>query len=162
MLQTLTTIDIAPVLESYLKIEKDIQWYESGVKGKQSGLQYKPGEDPWLSSTGVNRGQELKYTELNPFFKDTIFEELIAQYKLKRTRLMWLYPMSCYSMHRDSTPRLHIPMVTNSQCFFVFKQGIVQHMPAGFVYKVNTMEPHTFMNCSEERRLHFIGVLDRD
>ena len=161
MLRTLTTIDIAPILESYSKLESEMQWYEYG-KGRQTCLQYKLGEDPWLSAAGTNRGQELKYTELNPFFKDTIFEELINQYKLKRTRLMWVEPMSCYSMHRDSTPRLHIPLVTNPQCYFVFKQGIVQHMPAGFVYRANTMEPHTFMNCSEKRRLHFIGVLDRD
>jgi hypothetical protein len=161
MIETLTTIDIGPILESYSKLENEMKWFEYG-KGSQTCLQYKVGEDPWTSAAGTNRGQELKYTELNPFFKDTIFEELINQYNLKRTRLMWVEPMSCYSMHRDSTPRLHVPMITNSQCFFVFKQGIVQHMPAGYIYKVNTMEQHTFMNCSEERRLHFIGVLDRD
>ena len=161
MIHNLTSIDINPILESYSKLEGGIQWYEYG-KGRQACLQYKLDEDPWLSAAGVNRGQELKYTELNPYFKDTIFEQLINQYNLKRSRLMWVEPMSCYSMHRDSTPRLHIPMITNPQCFFVFKQGIVQHMPAGYIYKVNTMEQHTFMNCSEERRLHLIGVLDRD
>jgi len=162
MIQTLDTIDIKPILDSYFKLEENIQWLESGKKGRQSALQYKLGEDIWFSGTGVNKGQELKYTELNPFFKDTIFEEIIKKYNLKRSRFMWLGPMSCYSMHRDSTPRLHIPLITNTQCFFVFKQGIVQHMPAGFTYKVNTLEPHTFINCSEELRLHFIGVLDRD
>jgi hypothetical protein len=161
MIRQLTTIDINPILESYSKLESEIKWFEYG-KGSQGCLQYKPGEDPWFSAAGVNRGQELKFTELNLFFKDTIFEELISQYNLKRSRLMWLEPMSCYSMHRDSTPRLHIPIITNPHCYFVFKQGIIEHMPVGYVYRVNTLEPHTFMNCSEERRLHFIGVLDRD
>lgn len=162
MIRQLATIDIAPILECYRKLESTIQWTDYGTKGQQAGLQYKDNEDPWLSSVGHNRGQELLFTNLNPFFKDTIFEELINRYQLKRTRLMWLNPMSCYSMHRDTTPRLHIPLITNPNCYFVFKEGIIQHMPANAVFKVNTLEPHTAMNCSDERRLHFIGALERD
>ena len=68
--------------------------------------------------------------------------------------------MTCYSMHRDTTPRIHIPMITNPECYFIFKQGIVQHMPAGSVYWTNTVEPHTFMNCSNRPRLHLIGAVE--
>ena len=162
LMRTLGEIDTKPILESYFKLEENIQWFQGGTKGRQAGIQYKSGEDPWTSAVGVSKGQELTYTEINPFFKDTIFEELINQYNVKRARLMWVNPMSCYSMHRDTTPRLHIPLITNPQCFFVFKQGLVEHMPAGKVYKVKTTEMHTFMNCSEKSRLHFIGVLDSE
>jgi hypothetical protein len=98
---------------------------------------------------------------LNSVFKDTIFEEVINKYKLLRTRLMWVGPYACYSMHTDQTLRVHVPLITNSECYFVFKQGIVQHMPAGSVYWTNTLKPHTFINCSDIPRLHLIGVVSR-
>ena len=160
MIKILTSYNIEPLLISYYNIEKDLVWTEQSPK-KQTGLQFKKGEDPWASAIGKRRGDELDYTNLNPFFKDTIFEALINQYKLKRTRLMWVSPMTCYSMHKDTTPRIHIPMITNPECYFVFKTGIIQHMPVGSVYWTNTVNLHTFMNCSTNSRLHLIGVVQQ-
>jgi hypothetical protein len=159
MIKILTSYNIEPLLIAYNNIEKDIVWSEQSPK-KQTGLQFKKGEDPWVSAIGKRRGDELEYTNLNPFFKDTIFEVLINQYKLKRTRLMWVSPMTCYSMHKDTTPRIHIPMITNPECYFVFKTGIIQHMPVGSVYWTNTVNLHTFMNCSDKPRLHLVGVVE--
>ncbi len=160
MIKILTSYNIEPLLISYNKLEKDIVWTDY-IGKKQTGLQFKENEDPWASAVGKSRGNEFKYTNLNPFFKDTIFEEVINQYKLKRTRLMWTSPMTCYSMHKDTTPRIHIPMITNPECYFVFKTGIIQHMPVGSVYWTNTVNLHTFMNCSTESRLHLIGVVSQ-
>ena len=160
MIKILSHIDVQPLLDEYSRLEKDIQWTDYGNK-KQVGLQFKDKEDPWASSVGTSRGNELAYTTLNPFFKDTVFEEVINKYKLKRTRLMWTSPMTCYSMHKDSTPRIHIPMITNPECYFVFKAGIIQHMPVGLVYWTNTVNSHTFMNCSNKSRLHLIGVVEQ-
>ena len=160
MIKILTSYNIEPLLIAYNNIEKDIVWSDYTGK-KQTGLQFNENEDPWASAVGKSRGNEFKYTNLNPFFKDTIFEEVINQYKLKRTRLMWTSPMTCYSMHRDSTPRVHIPLITNLDCYFVFQQGIVQHLPLGYVYWVDTTKKHTFMNCSEHPRLHLVGVVNK-
>ncbi len=160
MIKILTSYNIEPLLISYYNIEKDLVWTDYGNK-KQVGLQFKDLEDPWASAVGTSKGNELTYTNLNSIFKDTIFEELINQYKLKRTRLMWVSPMTCYSMHKDSTPRIHIPMITNPECYFVFKQGIIQHMPVGSVYWTNTVNLHTFMNCSDKPRLHLIGAVNK-
>jgi len=160
MIKVLTSYNIEPLLISYNKLEKDIIWTDY-VNKKQAGLQFKDLEDPWASAVGTSKGNELTYTNLNPIFKDTPFEELINQYKLKRTRLMWISPMTCYSIHKDTTPRIHIPMITNLECYFVFKTGIIQHMPAGAIYWTNTMNLHTFMNCSTESRLHLIGVVEK-
>lgn len=160
MIKILTSYNIEPLLISYDKIEKDIEW-TNYINKKQAGLQFKDVEDPWASAVGTSKGDELAYTNLNPFFKDTIFEEVINKYNLIRTRLMWVSPMTCYSMHKDSTPRIHIPMITNPECYFVFKAGIIQHMPAGFVYWTNTVNLHTFMNCSDKPRLHLIGVVEK-
>jgi len=158
MITIIEPYSITPLLDCYFKVEKDIVWTDWGNK-KQAGLQFRDLEDPWASSVGTSKGNELAYTNLNPFFKDTVFEEVINKYKLKRTRLMWTSPMTCYSMHQDSTPRIHIPMITNPECYFVFKAGIIQHMPVGSVYWTNTVNSHTFMNCSDKPRLHLIGVV---
>ena len=162
MIRIIDTVDIVEILESYQQLEHNITWTDYGTKGRQAGLQYKDIEDPWNSAVGKSRGEELAYTNLNPFFTGTVFEQLINQYQLKRTRLLWLNPMSCYSMHRDSTPRIHIPLITNSECYFVFKRGIIRHMPAGSVYRVDTTRYHSFMNCSDHMRLHLVGVISED
>ena len=160
MIIALNSIDVADLLVQYYQLENEIQWTSSGHKGRQAGLQFKDGEDPWTSANGRSRGQELSYGNLNTFFKNTAFEKIIIDYNLKRTRLMWSNPMSCYSMHKDSTPRIHIPLITHPECYFVFKQGIIQHMPVGQVYWVDTMKFHTFINCSGVPRLHIVGVVD--
>lgn len=159
MIKPLSHIDVQPLLDEYSRLEKNMQWTEYGHKGKQVGLQYKLDEDPWTSAVGNSQGQETDYTDLNPFFKDTIFEEIINDYKLLRTRLMWVGPYACYSMHRDQTPRIHIPLITNPECYFVFKNSTIQHMSVGLVYWTDTTQLHTFMNCSNVSRLHLIGVV---
>ena len=160
MINIIETCPITEILDCYFKIEKDLEWTDYGNK-KQVGLQFKDLEDPWASAVGTSKGDELAYINLNPFFKDTVFEEVINKYNLIRTRLMWVSPMTCYSMHKDTTPRVHIPMITNPDCYFIFKQGIIQHMPVGSVYWTNTVNLHTFMNCSTKPRLHLIGVVNQ-
>ncbi len=160
MIKILNPIDISPILESYQKLEKDLQWTDFGHKGRQVGLQYKEGEDHWTSAVGKSRGEELTYSILNPFFKNTIFEEIINNYNFRRTRLMWVGPYACYSLHVDTTPRVHIPLVTNKDCYFVFKQGRLVHLRLGYATWVDTTKPHTFMNCSNEHRLHLVGVVE--
>ena len=168
MIQEIDSIDISPILASYEELKNDMVWYESIDKKvnlyetqlkRQTGLQYIETEDPWFSAVGKLRKDESLFVNLNPYFKDTIFETLINKYKLVRTRLMWVPQYSCYSMHRDAAPRIHIPMITNPDCYFVFKKGIVEHLSCGKVYEVDTTEPHTFINCSSSPRLHFMGVV---
>jgi hypothetical protein len=77
MIKILSPIDVQPVLNEYANLEKLIHWTDYGHKGKQTGLQYQADEDPWTSAVGKWRGNELAFTNLNPFFKNTIFETLI-------------------------------------------------------------------------------------
>jgi hypothetical protein len=161
MIKILSPIDIQPLLDEYTHLEKLIQWTDYGHKGKQAGLQYQSDEDPWASAVGKSRGDELAFRNLNPFFKNTIVESLINEFKLVRSRLMWVGPFACYSMHKDTTARIHIPIITNPECYFVFKQGSVSHLSAGSVYWVDTTIHHTFMNCSDKPRLHLVGVIDK-
>jgi len=157
----LRDIDINALLDFYNTIEDSIIWSVSGHKGKQTGLQYKINEDQWTSAVGKHNGDDLQYNNLNTAFKNTEFENIINEYKLTRSRLMWVNPYSCYSMHQDQTPRLHIPLITNPDCYFVFKHTKPVNLKIGTVYKVETRTQHTFINCSEFPRLHFVGVLEK-
>ena len=75
------TIDVDNILNTLHELN-DIVWTDYS-QGRQAGLQYKLGEDPWTSSVGKSQGNETQYTELNPFFKDTIFKTIIEKYNLK-------------------------------------------------------------------------------
>ena len=164
LIKTLDPIDIKPLLIFYFSNIKQINWTIYGHKSRQSGLQYKEGDDPFSGAVGKSKGDELLHNRLNPLYKDSIFEKLINKYNLYRTRFLWVNPMSCYSLHKDTTPRIHIPLITNPSCYFVFKenkseQGIIKHLPIGSVYWTNTTVSHTFINCSENPRLHIVGVV---
>lgn len=160
MLKILEKINVEPILKEYYSIQDNIQWTSYNLKGKQCSLQYRENEDPWTSSVGRSKGEELSYGILNDFFKNTIFETIIRNYNLKRTRLMWLEPYSCYSMHNDETPRIHIPLITNQGCYFLFKIGLIKHLEIGNVYWVDTRKLHTFVNTSEYARLHLVGIVE--
>lgn len=157
MVKILDTINVQELLESYNLLESKIQWTEYIYKGKQAGLQFKSNQDHWTSAVGKRTHSDKDYNELNPVFKDTIFEKIISKYKMTRTRLMWVYTKSCYSMHRDETPRIQIPLITNPDCYFVFKISPPVHLAEGNVYFVDTRNYHTFINCSEHNRLHLVG-----
>ena len=153
------TIDTNTILKILDDLNDNIIWTDFS-QGRQAGLQYKLGEDPWTSAVGKSQGNETQYTELNLFFKDTIFETIIEKYNLKRTRLMWVNSKSCYSLHSDKTPRIHIPLITNPECYFLFKPGLLHHLTTGSVWWVNTKLHHTFLNCSDHPRLHLVGIVD--
>jgi Aspartyl/Asparaginyl beta-hydroxylase len=156
----LEDIDHQSLVDSYTAIADEIVWTEYGHKGRQTSVQYNEGDDPWTSSVGKSQGRERMYDRLNPYFAGTIFEELINRYRMTRTRFMWVGPYACYSMHSDYTPRIHVPIVTNSDCYFVFKDDPVFHLAPGHIHWVDTRKNHTFMNCSSDMRLHFVGIVD--
>ena len=165
LIKIVDEIDVNPILESFYKLESYIQWVDYPTT-KQTGLQYRNGNEPWTdavgsstysSNTNLNKSW-YENTSINSHFKDTIFEEIIIKYKMTRTRLIWVKPFSCYSFHTDNEPRLHIPLITNTQCFFVFKEIPIYHMQAGKLYWANTTKSHTFINCSNQPRLHLISL----
>lgn len=167
MIKLIEEIDSQKVIDEFLKLDPQIEWVDMLSKGKQAGLQYanKDANNIWSEGTGALAGldnPELKYKNLNPVLHDTIFEEIINRYNLVRTRFMWVNPMSCYSIHRDMSPRIHVPIITNPECYFLLKQestATIEHLSVGNVYWVDTRITHTFMNCSYEPRLHLIGVV---
>lgn len=153
-------LEITELLDFYKEKESFLVWNQVDTKGQQLGIQYASNQDPWISATDRVKIQSQYFFLTNPFFKDSVFESVVKKYKLFRSRLLWLFPKNCYSMHNDDTPRIHIPLVTNPDSFIVFKDGIVAHLEVGKVYWVNTRQMHTAMNGGNESRLHLVGCIN--
>lgn len=107
---------------------------------------------------------ERSFSHLQPCYKGTALEEYLdwLEVPVYRTRIMLSRPKTAYSIHRDYSPRLHLPLVTNDQCYFLFTQPErLIHMPAdGRTYWVDTRASHTFLNGSVENRLHLVMIVD--
>jgi len=94
--------------------------------------------------------EQYKGTELHKIF-NTIPN-------LGKFRIVMKPPMSCYNVHKDSTKKYHFVINTNPSSFFVFpERDEVIHIPCdGNVYLVDTLEPHTFINCGDSQRIHLV------
>lgn len=66
-----------------------------------------------------------------------------------------IQPNTAYNWHVDPGQMcFHIPLITNSGCWFIYEHRCF-HMPAdGSVYVVNNGRPHTFVNSGFEPRVH--------
>jgi len=157
ILKNLDKTAIEEILRTYQTLDSQIQWHSS-VNSKQTSVQFKKGEDHWASSVGRQTGAETDYDQLNPFFKNTIFEDIITEYNLYRSRLMWVLPYRCYSFHRDRLPRIHVPIITNEECYFLFRTGEIRQKTVDKIWLTDTRLAHTFINTSDYERLHFVGV----
>lgn len=108
---------------------------------------------------------EKEYMYIQPDLKGSYIEKWLNSLPspVFRARLMLVKPKTCYSIHKDPLPRIHIPVVTDPNCLMYFpEQKIMEHLPAnGSSYFVNTKEKHTFINCSDIDRIHLVAVTDK-
>ena len=113
----------------------------------------------WLSS----KMEEFNFNLIHPKLKNTVFEEYIttSPIKLYRTRIMVLKSNASYSTHRDPFCRVHIPIVTNKQTAFLFPEDnfMFQMEADGSVYYSNTKKIHTYINWSNEDRIHIVSTI---
>jgi hypothetical protein len=159
--KSLAPTPITPLIEEYKSLEDKITWFDYKPKGRQCAVQYNP-EDPDMWMSGVGRltvPDERVYSKLNPLFEGTLIGKLVQQYSMFRARLMWVGPKTCYSMHKDKTRRIHIPIITNPASYLVLADFPPVHIFAGYAWGVDTRLYHTVMNCSDEPRLHLVGVV---
>lgn len=118
------------------------------------------------TSRGKDKDWERSFNQIHPMFKDTLIEDYLnwLGVPVHRTRIMCSREKSSYSIHKDLSPRLHLPLVTNQQCFFLFAEPdntSLHHMPAdGTTTWVDTRKLHSFINGSTERRLHLVMIVD--
>jgi hypothetical protein len=106
--------------------------------------------------------EEKMYQFIQPSLKGSYLEQIISEYKGFRTRIMKLTPKKCYTLHKDPTPRIHIPIQTNDRCWMVwpFHQTCLQPK-IGEIYWTDTRKPHTFFNGDETlERIHIVMVVE--
>jgi hypothetical protein len=125
----------------------------------QISLQTIPGgTDPAYGTgklTALNHG-ESAFTE--PMFPEMEYtNQIIKELGMFRTRLMTLKPYQCYSYHIDPSPRIHIPLITNPNCFMIIDDILYRYPADGNYYVADTTKIHTFVNASTEYRVHIVG-----
>lgn len=133
-------------------------WYKDQISLQTNG------DANWESSIGSKKGEnELQWDKLHPDLIGTWWEEFFTNlpFKLYRARLMTMHPRTCYSIHVDDTPRIHIAIKTHKQARFIFTNPpVLKHIPAdGHLWWVDTREEHTALNGSLEARIHLVAVL---
>ena len=135
------------------------------------------GKDDWVCGNGSLSKlpvPEAEYNKLNESLTDTYIGRIIQKYNnFYRWRLLRVPPQSTYSIHADAYPgqinkRIHIPIVTNPNAFFVFYDKIPtdgaetvitsHHLKVGKVYEVDTTGFHTAVNYGNADRYHLVGV----
>ena len=92
-----------------------------------------------------------------PLFDTPYINSLMSELNMYYTRLMRLPAGKCYPLHKDTTARIHIPIVTNEDNFFIIEDEMIR-LPVGSAYRIDTTRTHTFVNASSKSRVHVIGI----
>ena len=157
------TVDLAR-----LKIEAPVLLWDSVKKKYQQQVSLQTdGTGDWQSSTGSRPDQdESKWNIIHPDLAGTWWEDFFKSLPMKvyRSRLMFMVPRTCYSIHTDAGPRLHIAIKTDKQSRFIFiDPPKIIHIPEdGHIWWVDTRLPHTAINGSLEHRIHLVMCLKDD
>jgi len=112
-------------------------------------------------NSGEGKLEKLNHVEkdFNIFAYDLPYtNSVLAQLGMYRSRLMRMKPKTCYSYHWDPTKRMHIPLITNEDNFFVIDDEVSRYPADGSYYLVDTTKKHTFVNASFDSRIHIVAV----
>lgn len=122
--------------------------------------------DQKIHSKVPKREIQLKEKDFNvicDLFKDTYIETVInllnETYGVYRGRFMYMKYKTCLSYHTDDSYRIHIPLVTNPNCFMVIDDNIYR-MNETSTYITNTTVRHTAVNAGITDRLHLVFCTD--
>ena len=142
-------IDIDRILEE-LKV---LPQYESQImlQTTDNGL------DPFEGTGRIDTLDHPEEDYIEPLFDTPYTNRVIKELGLFRTRLLVLAPYQCYSYHTDPSQRIHIPLITNPQCFMIVGYQVIWMPANGSSYLVNTTAAHTALNGSKTPRLHIVG-----
>ncbi len=105
--------------------------------------------------------EEQKYSRVQDELVGSYLEKIIKQHNSYRTRIMLMPPRQCYSIHADPTKRIHIPIITNNQCWMVWPKNSACHqLVTERAYITDTTQPHTFINGGLEDRIHIVMCIN--
>ncbi|MEE9375204.1 MAG: hypothetical protein V3V04_02590 [Rhizobiaceae bacterium] len=131
-----------------------------------SGRYWTRADDRYVEEPREDLVGEAQFSEFNPAFAGTYFEEVHAElakrFPIGRVRVLSKGLYNCNSWHRDPEPRLHIPIITNPGALFVVNHHVT-HLPAdGSTYFTDTRGYHTALNGGEHHRVHIVAALAYD
>lgn len=147
------------VLELYYRLKPEN--YQLILQTKEEGV------EDWFSGSGMieqlGDKTEDDFVHVQPSLKGTLLEEIIVKHNAFRTRIMCMPPKSSYSVHRDYTPRIHIPITTNFHSWMLWPHyHKCYHLREGVVYWTDTRLKHSAMNGSlVEDRIHIVMCVDQ-
>lgn len=168
--QTSTQID----LERLVKESQALAWdHQLQDFRHQTSIHNSKGDDNYLDSTGFRTGGPLDsvrddkidniWSFLRSDLQNTWWETFFGTlpWKVVRARIMIMRPRSCYTIHRDTSPRLHVALKTNRDARFIFTDPAdVIHLPCdGHIWWLDTRHEHTAINAGWEPRWHLIMSL---
>ena len=161
-------IEVLEEIPNFKKLLEEINTVKVSLKKGwnnigQVGLQ---GHKPDLAPLKEHRSSigsvgKLRYPE--NYFKYSLWNiptlnRIFEKYGMVRTRIMQSDPKSCLTLHHDLTKRIHIPLITNDQCFMMIEDN-VYYLKPGNVYLTNTTLKHTAVNASKSSRIHIVGCV---
>jgi hypothetical protein len=158
-------IDHTELTELFHKAWNSQAWSKS-FPTVQSGLNVSADNpDDYLSSCGggLSTEKEKSFCLFHKFYKNSYVQKLDESLNLNIYRWRWmiLFGKSCYSLHQDSTQRVHIPIISNPQSFLIFKDpAALFELSVGKTYLVDTRKTHSAMNGHETWRVHLVGCID--
>lgn len=103
-----------------------------------------------------------------PMEAETIITTVLRQfpgatYRQHYACLSRVAPGQGHGYHQDSQgpdwiTRVHVPVVTNADCWFMFAEhdGVKVHFEAGKAYSFDTLQPHAFGNDGTTERVHLL------
>lgn len=152
---------------NFEKLKKEVIALQESIDLNIISLQYQDINDTaWSNANGFHIGPiEHEFKNLQPTLQGTEIEKLLLGIGKNwyRTRIMTMIPLKVYQVHSDPTPRIHIPILTNDLCRFYFpKQTSCLENPMlddGSIYWVDTRKTHTFINCSNFKRIHIVACI---
>lgn len=85
----------------------------------------------------------------------SVIKELKDHLDFDSVTYRYVMPNTCYNWHYDTGQFcLHIPLITNTGCHFVYEHKSFTMPADGSVYIVNNGKMHTFVNAGPSPRLH--------
>lgn len=142
----------------------------------QISLKYRKGYQPFQDGLGSaldpHNSKKLlfsedQFTELVDDTENPIFNVIsqVSDYAksefnvgIGRIRFMTQNPKTCLSYHRDMEKhRFHIPIVTNSSCFFIVDEQVYKMQQPGKLHTLRVDKMHTSINADKTNpRTHLV------
>lgn len=114
---------------------------------------------------GATRGARARLRDMNwKYRKGSYHQELKEQYNTIGGVYTKVEPRSCYAWHTDKCIGFQIPVISNPDCFFMFKlddnKSYHFHPEPGKAYLINNRVTHTFMNGGDLPRYYLLQIVN--